>query len=103
MIPSLLLAASFKLRSLCSSHDLIATNFLFDYLDCQKIIHENVFYNVSLGNLENVLQKNLRKAESGNAFLEYLEAQILKIYLLGANHGNATVGSMFVLVCPKKL
>ena len=37
-------------------------------------MRENVFHNVSLGNLENVLQKNLRKAESGSAFLEYLEA-----------------------------
>ena len=53
--------------------------------------------------MENVLQKNLRKAESGSAFLEYLEAQILKIYSFGANHGNAIVGSMFAPVCPKKL
>ena len=34
-----------------------------------------------------------------SAFLEHLEAQILKNFPLGANHGDAFVGSMYVLVC----
>ena len=43
------------------------------------------------------------KTESGKAFLQYLETQILKNSTLAASHGSAFVGSMCVLVCPKKL
>ena len=39
----------------------------------------------------------------GSAFLEHLEAQILKIFLFSANHAGAFVGSIYVHVCPKKL
>ena len=38
----------------------------------------------------------------GSAFLEQLEAQILKNLLLRGNHGGAFVGSMYVPVCPQK-
>ena len=37
-------------------------------------------------------EKIKEQAEPGSAFLEYLEAQILKMYLLGTNHGDAFVG-----------
>ena len=37
----------------------------------------------------------------GVHFLEYLEVQIWKIYLLGANHGGTLVDLMYVPVCPK--
>ena len=42
----------------------------------------------------------------GSAFLDFLEhlvAQILKIYLLGTNHGGTFKGLMHVPVCPKNL
>ena len=45
----------------------------------------------------------LEQAEQGSAFLEYLEAQILKIYPLDPNHGDTFGGSMCVPVCPKNL
>ena len=35
--------------------------------------------------------------------MEYLEAQILNISLLGANHAGAFLGLICVSVCPKKL
>ena len=44
-----------------------------------------------------------RSKRKKKLFLEYMEAQILKICLLGANPGGAFVGSMCVLVCSKKL
>ena len=68
-----------------------------------KIIHEVVFRNVNLSNLENALQRNLRTEDRGKAFLEHLEAQMFKIFRLSANHGDTFVGSMYVPVCPKKL
>ena len=69
-----------------------------------KIIHEVVFRNVNLSNLENALQRNLRTDRTGGkAFLEHLEAQMFKIFRLSANHGDTFVGSMYVPVCPKKL
>ena len=36
--------------------------------------------------LEKVLQQISKEAGPGSTFLEHLEAQILKIYLLSANH-----------------
>ena len=62
-----------------------------------------VFGNVNLSNLENVLQGNVLQAGPGSAFLEHLEAQIWKIYLVDANHGGTFVGLMYLLVCPRKL
>ena len=59
MIPSVLLAASFKLRSLCSSHKLIAIRIFHLNMNILKIILENVFCNETLSNLENFLQRNL--------------------------------------------
>ena len=103
MIPSVLPAASFKIRSLLNSHKLTAIQILlFENKNFLKIIHGRVFCNKSLwlSNLENVLQRNLR---TGGAFLEYLEVQILKISPLCKNHGAAFVGSMYVLVCRKIL
>ena len=43
-----------------------------------KIIHERVFRNENLSNLENILQKNVRT----DRVREYLEAQVLKISLV---------------------
>ena len=43
------------------------------------------------------------QTEPGSAFLEYMEAQILKISLLGAKHGDAIMGLMCILLCSKKL
>ena len=40
---------------------------------------------------------------SGIEFLEHLEAQISKNFLLRGNHGGTFVGSMYVPVCPKKV
>ena len=58
MIPSVLFAASFKLRSLRSSHKLIAIQiFLFEYMNFLNIIHEEDFFVKK--SLENVLQRNL--------------------------------------------
>ena len=42
------------------------------------------------------------QSELGSAFLEYQQAEILKIFLLGTNDGAAFVGAMCVVVCPKK-
>ena len=53
---------------------------------------------VALRNLGNVFQ-----IKPWSAFLDYLEAQILKNLLLGANHGGTFVGSMYVPVCPPKI
>ena len=38
-----------------------------------------------------------------SAFLEHLEAQILKIFAICASHGAALLSSMYVPVCRKKL
>ena len=40
--------------------------------------------------------------EPGSLFLDYLVAQISKISPLSANHGGAFMGSLCVMVCPKK-
>ena len=44
-----------------------------------------------------------KQTEPGSAFLEYLEAKILKISLLDTNNGGVFVDSICVPVCPKKL
>ena len=36
------------------------TNFIFEYMNYIKTFQEEVFHNVNLNNLENVLQRNLR-------------------------------------------
>lgn len=51
--------------------------------------------------MEKVLQQISKEAGPGSTFLEHLEAQILKIYLLGANHGGTFLGSKYIPVCPK--
>ena len=64
VIPSvlLLLAASFMLRSICSSHNLIATQFFYLNIWIFFFNHpwKRIFRNLSLNNLENVLQRNLK-------------------------------------------
>ena len=45
----------------------------------------------------------LEQTGAGSAFLEHLEAQILKNLPICANHGGAIVGSTYELVCPQKL
>ena len=42
-----------------------------------------------------------KKMKNRSAFFLLLEAQILKIFILGANHDGAFMGSMYLLVCPK--
>ena len=42
------------------------------------------------------------QTEPGKAFLEHLEAQILKISQVSAKHGGTFVGLMHVPVFPKK-
>ena len=61
------------------------------------------FFNVNLSNLENVLLRNLRADRAWECILEYLHAQILKIYPFYANHVGTFVGSMCVWACPKTL
>ena len=48
-------------------------------------------------------KENEIQTYSGSALLLYLAAQILKIYLLGANHCGTLVGSLWVPACPRKL
>ena len=57
-----------------------------------------MFHNVTLSNLENVLQENLRAGRVASAFLEDLEAQILKSFPLSAIHGGAFESSMYVIL-----
>ena len=47
--------------------------------------------------------KKSKNKQLGSAFSEYLEAQILNISMLGANHGGAFMSSMGVPVSTKKL
>ena len=69
MIPAALLAESFKLRLLCSSHKLIAIQiFWLNNEFLKNYPQKRVFCNVSLSSFEDVLQRNPR-TESGSAFL----------------------------------
>ena len=54
-------------------------------------------------NLHNRQERNPSTERASKYFLEHLEAQILKIFLLAANHGGVFIDSMYVPVCPKKL
>ena len=45
----------------------------------------------------------LEQTGARSAFLEHLEAQILKNFPPCANHGGAFVGSIYVPFCPKRL
>ena len=57
VISSVLLASSFQLRLLCSSHKCIAIQiFIWMY----ELFKYDIFDNVALSNLENALQTNLR-------------------------------------------
>ena len=63
-----------------------------------------VLRNVKLSNLENVLQRNLRTDRARECiFRTSGGAQILKTYPVDVNHGGVVVGSMYVMVCPKRL
>ena len=48
--------------------------------------------------IENTLQRNLRTNSTREIFLEHLEAQILKNLMLDANHGGASMSSIYALV-----
>ena len=100
MISSALLAGSFKFRLLCSSHNRIGTQIFHFFF--KKHPQKIVFYNVSLSNLKNVLQRNLGKSRTSECIFRVSGAQILKIYLLSGNHGCAVVSSICLLVFPKK-
>ena len=45
----------------------------------------------------------LEQAGLVSAFLEHVEEQVLKIFPLGINHGDALKILMYVTACPKKL
>ena len=83
---------SLQLLQACSH-----TIFLFEYMNFYK---KRVFCVVGLSNLK-IFNKKKIKNRAKSAFLEYLEAQILKISHLSTNHGGALVGLMCVHVCPK--
>ena len=70
MIPSVLLAASFKLGSFYSSHKLTAIQifYLNILIFLKNHAQKKVFRNESLSNLENVLQRNLRTDSQGVHF-----------------------------------
>ena len=79
------------------------TNFLFEYLNFLKIIHEKEFFIMWAYVIWKLFyQEIFEQSKPGTAFWEYLEAQILKIYSVIANHGGTFMGSMCVLVCPKR-
>ena len=60
----------------------------YEYMNLLKIIHtEECFCNVNINNLENVLQKIYEQMGLWNTFLEYLEAEILKNFLLSTKYG----------------
>ena len=61
-----------------------------------------MFRNINLSNLEYVLQRNLRADRARECVFTAIGGTILKIYLLGGNHGGAFVDSIYVPVCPKK-
>ena len=74
------------------SHVYGHANFLSEHMNSLKTIREEeLFSNVNLSNLENVLQRNFRTNRARKCILGNLEAKILKIYLLDANHGGAFV------------
>ena len=63
---------------------------------------KRVFRNVSLSNLENVLQRNLRTDRASKCIFRVSGGtQILEIYPFGSNHGGTLMGSMFVPASPK--
>ena len=104
VIPSVLLAASFQIALQLSqvySHTNLKTTCMYEFFKNHP--RRGVFRNVNLSNLENVLQRNLRTERAGSAFLEHLEAQIWKVFLLSANLGGSFVSSIYVSLCPKKL
>ena len=100
MIPSVLLAASFQLRSLCSSHKFIAIqNLLMNIskiFNSLKIIHEEE------NNLENNWQRNLKTDRAMECIFWASGGKILRIFVLCANHGDDAFGSSrYVPVCQK--
>ena len=101
MIPSVLIAVSFQFRSLRSSHKFIAIKIF--YLSIWVLFFFVLFL---FGNVTEVIKNFLRRIYEqtgpGSAFVEHLEAQILKMYPLDANHGGAFVDSIYVPVCQKK-
>ena len=65
--------------------------------------HKNDIFSV-LFEKKSIFNENLPlKIVPGSAFLDHLEAKILKIHLLGATRGGVFVDSIYVPVCPKKL
>ena len=60
-----------------------------------------VFSNVNLSNLENLLYKE--QTGPGSAFLELVEAHILKMFPLSINHGGIFHEFNVCISLPKKL
>ena len=86
VIHSVLLDASFKLKSLCSSHKLtVIQMFIWIYEIFKNHPWETIFNNVSLSNLEKALQRNLRtddfQCTSTKILLLFGKAKILKKYI----------------------
>ena len=61
-----------------------------------------MFCNKKLSNLTNVLQICLRTESAGECIFRVSGEQILKTFPFSNNYGGTFVGSMYVLVCPKK-
>ena len=98
--PILLLAASFQLRSLCSSHKFIALQifYLNIWIFLKNHPQRRVFHNINLCKLENVLQRNPRTQRARESVLRASGGTNLKIFLLGPD-----LGLVYVLVSLKKL
>ena len=59
--------------------------------------------NVNLSDFENDLQVNLRTDRARKWVFRAFRGKILKMYLLGTNHGRAFMDLVYVSVCSKKL
>ena len=99
MIPSVLLAAYFQPGLLWWSHNFIAFQISFEFLNFETSSSSK---SVSLYKLWEMFYKEiLEQTGPESAVLEHLQAIILKRFSLCANHGVALVDSMYVPVCPK--
>ena len=62
-----------------------------------------MFCNVNLSNLENNLQRNLRRDRDRECIFRASGGTNFENFSTSNDHGGAFMGSMFVPVCPKKL
>ena len=86
-----------------SSSDCFAALTLIWIYEFFKYPQKRVFHNVTLSNLENVLQRNLRTDRATDCIFWVFGGRNFEISPLVTNLGCVFVDSMCVLVCPKKL